>query len=43
MLRFILDKIHYQYSNQADLPPYSVPLPMLGQRRSFVPSEGCGA
>ena len=27
----------------ADLPPYSVPLPMLGQWRSFVPSEGCGA
>jgi len=26
-----------------DLPPYSVPLPMLGRWRSFVPSEGCGA
>ena len=26
-----------------DLPPYFVPLPMLGQRRSFVPPEGCGA
>jgi len=26
-----------------DLPPYSVPLAMLGLWRSFVPSEGCGA
>ncbi len=27
----------------SDLPPYSVPLAMLGQWRGFVPSEGCGA
>ena len=28
---------------RVDLPPYSVPLAMLGQRCSCVPSEGCGA
>lgn len=28
---------------ETDLPPYSVPLPMLGQRLPCVPSEGCAA
>ncbi len=42
-IRISFESVTGEDFSSFDLPPYSVPLPMLGQWRGFVPSEGCGA